>query len=178
MKISAKKPRKSFPLCAKNFLENYGKGIYMSNNGNKSTERTEMIRKIISDAGGDITQEGIQGRLKKEYGVSIGQSSISRSIKNAKVIRDPDSGKYVFSEELKHNAQIKTLKKFLAETNTTSHQCSIRALKTKQGFATAVAALLEETYPDGIIGTVAQNSTVLVAYRKDFRDEFKALFSE
>jgi arginine repressor len=137
-----------------------------------------MIRKIISDAGGDITQEGIQERLENEYGVSIGQSSISRSIKKAKIIRDPESGKYVFSEELKRNSQIKTLKKFLAETNTTSHQCSIRTLKTKQGFATAIAALLEETYPDGIIGTVAQNSTVLVAYHEEFTKEFQALFAE
>lgn len=150
----------------------------MSNNGSESSERTERIRKIVSDAKGDITQGEIATRLEKDEGKMLHQTTISRAIKKAGIITDPESKKYVLLEELKRNSQIKTLKKFLAETNTTSHQCRIRTLKTKQGFATAVAALLEETYPDGIIGTVAQNSTVLVAYCEDFSDEFKALFSE
>ena len=149
----------------------------MAENRSIIEERNELIRKMVEDAGGYITQSQIAAQLTGKYKLS--QSGISRVLRDQLGYeRDPDSGRWVYKKELDRSKQIQELKEFLKDTNTVSHQCNTLVLKTKHGFATAIATQLSETYPEKIIGTIAQDDTLLLFITHGFEKEFCTLFAD
>ncbi len=109
--------------------------------------------------------------LLKERGFDITQATLSRDLKALKVAKTPLSNgtyKYVLPP------QIKPISDKLASQNFTSHGAvlsldfsgQLAIVKTKPGYASAIAWDIDNRATDEVLGTIAGDDTVLLIPRE------------
>lgn len=129
------------------------------------------------------TQEDLTEKLKKA-GFTTTQATISRDIKELRLSKVTyHNGKYkyavsVYDDEIKVSAKYKNI---LHETIIKADlSSSFAVVKTFPGMANAAAAAIDNMKWDGIVGTLAGDDTLFVAFRteneaKDFIERFKIM---
>lgn len=135
-------------------------------------DRLMAIRMIIATR--DISsQDEILGELKKR-GFSLTQATLSRDIKELQIAKVPDGrGNYRYriapNTVMRQASQAEPLNtgSDLIRNCALSLEFSgqIAVLKTRPGYASVVADMVDKSQNDGIIGTLAGDDTVLIILR-------------
>ena len=131
------------------------------------TQRHALIVELIKQ--NDIeTQEDLTLKLR-EKGFDTTQATVSRDIKELKLVKVPDdSGIYKYSiknsdDEIKVSAKFRTI---LEETVLSIDiSTSIVVIKTFPGMAQAAASAIDNMNWSEIVGTIAGDDTIFVALR-------------
>ena len=132
-------------------------------------ERHSAILSIIEQY--DIsTQEELCDKLK-EYGFDVTQVTVSRDIKELKLLKIPSSSggtKYGYSSQSikKNGEETEKLENIVRQAVTsTDYANNIVIIKTIQGMAQGVAYALENIHLNSILGTIAGDDTIMVVVR-------------
>jgi len=134
------------------------------------TQRQDIIRKVVT--GGEIhKQEDLLNALLAE-GLEITQSTLSRDMKEMKIVRLHDSeGGYVYTILGSSTAGAADVV-FAAPTKVTVKSIEFSSLfaviKTAPGFASAVAAVIDSNNIGGVMGTIAGDDTILVMIKDGY----------
>ncbi len=148
---------------------------------NARKDRQNQILTLIANEP-IATQDELILKLR-EHGYEVTQATISRDIKELKLIKQigPD-GKSVYSAGTREadaysNAAESILPGAIKSTDYAMNTCVI---KTHAGMANAVGAALDSMNWDGILGTIAGDDTVFVLCRtetkaRNFRDAINTL---
>ncbi len=131
------------------------------------TQRHAQIIEFIQNK--DIeTQEELTLMLK-ESGFDTTQATVSRDIKELKLVKVPDErGKYKYAvkakdDDIKVSAKFRTI---LEETVVrVDVSTSIAVIKTFPGMAQAAASAIDNMNWEEIVGTIAGDDTIFVALR-------------
>ncbi len=118
------------------------------------------------------SQEEIRRRLE-ELGHPATQSTISRDLEELGLVRVRDGGgelRYAAPEGGRAAASPGVLRALLGEfVVRIEHSGNLVLVMTPPGAASAVARALDETPPEGILGTVAGDDTILVVVPEGVR---------
>jgi len=130
-------------------------------------ERREVILRIIAD-GPVYTQTELMLLLKKK-GFEVTQATVSRDIRELKLIKKPDAdGRSVYTApavqipDVRNDHQ-KTFPSFGSAVLSVSSAGNIVVIKTSAGMAQAVCAEMDRTGWEGILGTIAGDDTIFAA---------------
>ena len=131
-------------------------------------ERLEAICKIIrSEAVGN--QEQLMKRLN-EKGFSATQATLSRDIRQLKVAKIHDSsGAYLY--KLPEQNFFNAPKRIKNPYSNIEFSGNLAVIKTKPGYAMAIASDIDSHKPDEIIGTIAGDDTILIIPREGYNRE-------
>ena len=111
-------------------------------------ERRKAIIEIIQDD--NYFNQGLIAIELQNRGFNTKQGTVSRDIKELKIIKGPEG--YKISEETKKKNNQDLLQKLLQTNNYQYYRnVSYKYLKVEKGTASQIAALLQETYPDVIL---------------------------
>ena len=128
--------------------------------------RQAKILELISS--NDIeTQEELQDLLL-EYGVEVTQATISRDIKELRLVKDLSSkGRYVYSTGKKRNDHIASRAGGIFSESIISidYAMNIIVIKCFAGMANAACAAIDSMGHDEILGTIAGDDTIFVLCR-------------
>ena len=128
--------------------------------------RQEKILELIENNVVE-TQEELSERLK-ELGFEVTQATVSRDIRELKLIKVQEAGgrmKYAASARQRQSyteRYVRVLKEGTEEISTASQ---IIVIKTVSGMAMAVAAALDELNFPEIVGSIAGDDTIFCAVR-------------
>lgn len=125
-------------------------------------KRQAMILEIIRRQSVD-TQEELQ-RLLKEDGFHVTQATVSRDIKEMRLIKILDSdGRYRYSVERREGMQIssKFHSLFADAVIGVNFAGNIVVVKCLNGMAQAVCAAMDSLHWEGLIGTLAGDDTFI-----------------
>ncbi len=118
----------------------------------------EIIRRQPVD-----TQEELQ-RLLKDEGFHVTQATVSRDIKEMRLIKILDSdGRYRYSVERREGTQIssKFHSLFADAVTNVNYASNIVVIKCLNGMAQAVCAAMDSLHWEGLIGTLAGDDTFI-----------------
>ncbi len=128
--------------------------------------RQAKILELISS--NDIeTQEELQDLLL-EYGFEVTQATISRDIKELRLVKDLSSkGRYVYSTGKKRNDHIASRAGGIFSESIISidYAMNIIVIKCFAGMANAACAAIDSMGHDEILGTIAGDDTIFVLCR-------------
>ncbi len=129
----------------------------------RHTQIVEIIKQFDIE-----TQEELTNKLK-EKGFDVTQATVSRDIKELKLVKVPDdNGMYKYAvkqanSEIRVSAKFKTI---LEETVLrVDVSTSIVVIKTFPGMAQAAASAIDNMNWGEIVGTIAGDDTIFVALR-------------
>ncbi len=133
------------------------------------TKRQLAIKKIISSQGVG-SQDELLGKLHEE-GFDLTQATLSRDLKILKVAKVPNAdGGYVYvipegvSVEPQHeNTRVNFLVDGFRDINFSGN---LAVLRTRPGYASSIAAVLDSADPYEIIGSIAGDDTILLVMRE------------
>ncbi len=146
-------------------------------------KRHNKILELINSRDID-TQEELTELLNRE-GYSVTQATVSRDIKEmglVKVSSDRRGYKYAMPNSADNRTpQNKHMQSFAMAV--TGVQCALHTVvvKTYSGTAQGVAALIDSTFPDKMLGSIAGDDTILIITEseksaKEFSDCLKQMF--
>lgn len=133
------------------------------------TKRQLAIKKIVTSK--EISsQEELLGQLKQE-GYELTQATLSRDLKILKVakVAHPNKGYvYVFPEGVNTDPQYENSRvNFLADGfRDLQFSGNLAVLRTRPGYASSLAAVLDNADPYEIIGSIAGDDTILLVMRE------------
>ena len=132
------------------------------------TMRHALILEIIESK--DIeTQEELAEELKN-HGVNVTQATVSRDIKELRLIKTLSSdGKYKYStgKETGRDISSKFFSLFADSALSVDNAMNIVVIKTFTGMANAVCAAMDALQWNGVVGTVAGDDTILVLCKEE-----------
>lgn len=129
-------------------------------------ERLEMICKLIGNESIN-NQEQLSKRLS-EMGFAVTQATLSRDIKQLKVIKVHDAnGMYVYRLPEKQALQIVKNQAQSIHSNI-EFSGNLAVIKTRPGYAMGIASDIDTHAPKEILGTIAGDDTILVIPREGF----------
>lgn len=129
----------------------------------RQTKILEIIKEYHIETQADLLE-----MLKRE-GYSVTQATVSRDIKEMRLVKVLDSdGSYKYAAEAV-SASEEASNAYLFSTAVISidYAHSIVVIKTKSGMAQAVCAALDSTHRIGVMGSIAGDDTIFVAARTD-----------
>lgn len=130
--------------------------------------RQAKILEIISSR--DIeTQEELQAVLL-EFGYEVTQATISRDIKELRLVKDLSSkGRYVYSAGKKHNENVihRAGGIFSEAIISTDYALNTVVIKCFSGMANAACAAIDSMNLDEVLGTIAGDDTIFVLCRTE-----------
>ena len=132
------------------------------------TGRHDAILEIIASENID-TQEQLTEKLR-ERGFSVTQATVSRDIKQLRLVKRSTSGgtyKYTVqkSDDLQSNAKFRNI---MRETLISVKQAgNLVVVKTYTGMANAAAAAIDAVAGSLVVGTIAGDDTIFVATESD-----------
>jgi transcriptional regulator of arginine metabolism len=135
------------------------------------TKRLLTIKKIISSMKVGTQEELLS--ILAEKGFELTQATLSRDLKFLKVgkISDPEKGYIYFIPESLENSSAKHLHEtdHFAVNGFLSIKFSnnLGVIKTKAGYASSIASLIDANEPYEIIGTIAGDDTILIIPQED-----------
>ena len=131
------------------------------------TRRQARILELIRE--NEIETQSDLLRMLKDDGFNVTQATVSRDIKEMRLIKLLDSnGSYKYSSETAGNEEHQS-HSYLFSTAVISveHAHSLVVIKTQTGMAQAVCAALDSTERAGVLGSIAGDDTIFVATRAD-----------
>jgi len=130
---------------------------------NDSRERLNSLRKLLA-AGVSSTQEELADELKSQK-FRVTQSTISRDLRKLGAVKAQDpAGRTVY--RLPDDVSTPTMMSgtgFAGLMVDIQHNGSLIVINTTPGSASLVARQLDQTRPEGILGTIAGDDTIFVA---------------
>ena len=131
-------------------------------------ERLKAICKIIRSEAVE-NQEQLMKRLNEE-GFIVTQATLSRDIRQLKVAKIHDaSGAYLY--KLPEQSFLNTPKGTNTPYSNIEFSGNLAIIKTKPGYAMAIASDIDANTPDEIIGTIAGDDTILIIPREGYSRE-------
>jgi transcriptional regulator of arginine metabolism len=135
----------------------------MSSKTSESTHRLSVLRHLLEE-GQISTQEELVAELRAQKFI-VTQSTISRDLSRLNAIKTRDaSGNTVYRlpSDVDTPTIVSTsgLKGLLLSVR---HNGSLIVIRTPPGSASLVARQLDQTRPDGVLGTIAGDDTIFVA---------------
>jgi len=128
-----------------------------------SRDRLNTLRKLLSN--GDLsTQEELAVELSEQK-FKVTQSTISRDLRKLGAVKAQDpAGRTVYRlpDDLSSPAMISG-NSFAGLLVNVQHNGSLIVINTTPGSASLVARQLDQTRPEGILGTIAGDDTIFVA---------------
>ena len=123
------------------------------------------IREILSNER-IATQDDLCKALKKK-GFQITQATISRDIKELQLVKVADAigYRYGLPESAKLGVQERMKRIFKDAVLSIAHNDTLIVIKTLPGSAQAVASLIDGSFDDSILGTVAGDDNIFVALK-------------
>ncbi len=127
------------------------------------------------------TQEELQEKLI-EFGFEVTQATISRDIKELRLVKDLSSkGRYIYSTGKKRNDQIVNRAGgiFNESIINIDYAMNIVVIKCFSGMANAACAAIDSMSNDGVLGTIAGDDTIFMLCKteeiaKDFTDRLRS----
>lgn len=130
--------------------------------------RQAKILEIISS--NDVeTQEELQEALT-EYGYEVTQATISRDIKELRLVKDLSSkGRYVYSTGKKNSENVvhRAGGIFSEAIISTDYALNTVVIKCFSGMANAACAAIDSMNLDEVLGTIAGDDTIFVLCRTE-----------
>jgi transcriptional regulator of arginine metabolism len=117
------------------------------------------------------TQEELAERLK-DCGYNITQATVSRDIKELKLIKTlSESGKYRYTTIKPQDSEFadRHVKVFSDIVLSTDYASNIIVMKTIPGAAQAAAAAIDALNWNDVVGTIAGDDTIFVVVRNEHR---------
>lgn len=140
--------------------------------------RHKIIREVLQT--NDINSQDMLLKLLVDKGFELTQATLSRDIKELKIVKVPTAkGNYVyqFSESMQNLEEEMPLSSFGFVNIEFSGQLAV--IKTRPGYAMAIAGEIDRRATRYILGTVAGDDTILLIPRENIsREEVIASLSE
>lgn len=140
--------------------------------------RHKIIREVLQT--NDINSQDMLLKLLVDKGFELTQATLSRDIKELKIVKVPTAkGNYVyqFSESMQNLEEEMPLSSFGFVNIEFSGQLAV--IKTRPGYAMAIAGEIDRRATRYILGTVAGDDTILLIPRENIsREEIIASLSE
>ncbi|WP_296943211.1 arginine repressor [uncultured Dysgonomonas sp.] len=140
--------------------------------------RHKIIREVLQT--NDINSQDMLLKLLMDKGFELTQATLSRDIKELKIVKVPTAkGNYVyqFSESMQNMEEEMPLSSFGFVNIEFSGQLAV--IKTRPGYAMAIAGEIDRRATRYILGTVAGDDTILLIPRENIsREEVIASLSE
>jgi transcriptional regulator of arginine metabolism len=128
---------------------------------NDRTRRRRRLLELLS-AGLEATQEEIVDKLAAE-GFTATQATISRDLDDIGAVRRHDNGRAVYGLPERNGPPAGFGKRVFAElVREVTPSANLVVVRTFPGMASGVAAVLDQSDVQGILGTIAGDDTVLV----------------
>lgn len=133
------------------------------------TKRQLAVKKIITSQ--EVSsQEELLGRLREE-GFDLTQATLSRDLKILKVAKVPHSNKgyvYVIPEGVSVEPQHENTRvSFLVDGfRDLQFSGNLAVMRTRPGYASSIAAVLDNADPYEILGSIAGDDTILLVMRE------------
>ena len=132
------------------------------------SERHALILSLIEKKNVE-TQEDL-AELLKERGVAVTQATVSRDIKELRLVKtlaNNGSYKYTTGKVATHDISSKFYTLFTDSVVSVSEACNLCVIKTVSGMAQAVCAAMDPLEFKGIVGTIAGDDTIFIACVSD-----------
>ena len=127
--------------------------------------RQAALAKIIEN-GEFNKQKTLANELKKLGFEQASQATVSRDLKELGIDKDSESGFYTLSEQTRLLRQRERLDRTILEDVVNIYpEVAFFAVKTKPGHARSTAVIVEKTYPDEVVGTIAGEDTAIIIAR-------------
>ncbi|MBR2460709.1 MAG: arginine repressor [Clostridia bacterium] len=144
--------------------------------------RHSKILEIIAQSDVETQEQLIE--LLKASGVSVTQATVSRDIKDLKLVKVASkNGAYKYAQTVNDSARpAAKFHNIMKETVTTvDHAENIVVIKTFPGMAGSAAAAIDSLHHPGIVGSIAGDDTIMLVMRtkevaKVFAEEFYSYF--
>jgi transcriptional regulator of arginine metabolism len=143
-------------------------------------ERQDAIKGIVKE-----NRIGNQEQLLKmlsERGFSLTQATLSRDIREMKIVKNPVGGGYAYQlpqHQPYRNGQDTGVQLSAIGFVSLDFSGNLAVLRTRPGYAMGMASEIDQKATDIILGTVAGDDTVLIIPREDVsREEVKGVLSQ
>jgi transcriptional regulator of arginine metabolism len=150
---------------------------------NLKTHRLSVIADILRKEV-ICSQEDLQKSLKNR-GIDATQATLSRDVRQMKIIKSPDSeGRYVYRllDMATQNTRLPTKdahpdskktpssrkRPALNNKPTIDFSGSLAVIRTRPGYAMSIASDIDEYAPEEILGTIAGDDTIIVIPREEY----------
>ena len=137
---------------------------------NPKNNRLNTIRNVIKEKAVG-SQEELLNVLKLK-GFEVTQATLSRDIKQLKISKIPDArGNYIYTLPQENNYTIssfqeKTIEQVPYGFATIEFSGQLAVMKTRPGFASAIASDIDTRAKHEIMGTIAGDDTILIIPRE------------
>jgi transcriptional regulator of arginine metabolism len=134
------------------------------------TARQNLVREIV--LGGNVASQEELTSLLASRGVNVTQATLSRDLREMRIVKTHGAGGYFY--RVQNNAQsFHSYDSSIVSIEFSGQMCVIR---TRPGFASAVAAAVDSIPMEEIMGTIAGDDTIFVMLREGY-DAHKVLGS-
>jgi len=124
-------------------------------------DRLIAIRNIIREHAVESQEELLN--ILKSKGFEATQATLSRDIKQLKIIKSPDvEGNYIYTLSKENNYT-----SISGDFATIEFSGQLAVLKTRPGYASAIASDIDTKARHEIIGTIAGDDTILIIPREE-----------
>lgn len=133
-------------------------------------ERLDAIRLLLSRQETN-TQEALLRELLK-MGFSVTQSTLSRDLRRLHAVKAGGAGGscYILPQDPRYQRVVTaiTAPEFARDTGFLSLDFSgnLAVMRTRPGYAAVLAAGIDAQMPDGVLGTIAGDDTILIVLRE------------
>jgi transcriptional regulator of arginine metabolism len=140
------------------------------------SERLAMIWDLVNEYSPD-SQDKLLNLLHSK-GFNITQATLSRDIKQLKIIKSPDvEGNYIYTTTVPNIYANRVLSKrqkgnfFLSGFLSLEFSAHLAVIKTRPGYAMGIASDIDQGIPQIILGTIAGDDTILLIPREGIARE-------
>lgn len=142
------------------------------------TDRIKFIRQICIEQN-ISSQEELLTILQKN-GYNLTQATLSRDLKRLKISKTLSAiGEYRYVVPVSSFAAVVPSEPKLIGVNSLEFSGSFAVIKTKSGYAGAIASEIDHDATSAILGTIAGDDTILVIPREGFsRDEITIILTK
>lgn len=130
--------------------------------------RLNAIQQIISTHSIESQEELLQ--LLNKMGYRITQATLSRDIRELKLIKTHENGNYVYRFP-GHVVTQQTQNRQTQSSHPIEFSGNLVVVKTPPGYAMGIAGDIDRHAPDEILGTIAGDDTILVIPREGYDRE-------
>lgn len=150
------------------FLHNFASLLhkYMKN----KTDRIKFIRQICIEQ--NISNQDELLAILQKNGYNLTQATLSRDLKRLKISKTLSAtGEYRYVVPVSSYAAVMPSEPKLIGVNSLEFSGPLAVIKTKSGYAGAIASEIDHDATNAILGTIAGDDTILVIPREGYTRE-------
>lgn len=134
------------------------------------TNRHKIIKDIVTS--NKIASQDVLLTLLIAKGVEVTQATLSRDIKELKIVKAPDAnGDYVYQYTDVTNQMEDNLSLVVFGFVSIDFSGQLAVIKTRPGYAMGIAGEIDNKASNTILGTVAGDDTILLIPRENIKRE-------